>query len=77
MDKLVSQYSRSAHQNEFYSEQEQQEFSESLPPLSLKFSMPPVDNVSCCPAKSVLILALNPDGNATRILLLRDELQRQ
>lgn len=46
MDKLVAQYSRPPHQNEFYSEQEQQDLTESLPPLSLKFSLPPVDNVS-------------------------------
>lgn len=48
MDKLVAQYSRPPHQNEFYSEQEQQDLMESLPPLSLKFSLPPVDNVSSC-----------------------------
>jgi 20S proteasome subunit beta 5 len=46
MDKLVAQYSRPPHQNEFYSEQEQQELTESLPPLSLKFALPPVANVS-------------------------------
>jgi hypothetical protein len=49
MDKLVAQYSRSPHQNEFYSEQEQHDLTESLPPLSLKFSLPPVDNVSYVP----------------------------
>lgn len=42
----MAQYSRPPHQNEFYSEQEQQDLTESLPPLSLKFSLPPVDNVS-------------------------------
>lgn len=46
MDKIVAQYSRPSHQNEFYSEQEQQDLTESLPPLSLKFALPPVDNVS-------------------------------
>lgn len=46
MDKLVAQYSRPSHQNEFYSEQEQQDLTESLPPLSLKFALPPVANVS-------------------------------
>lgn len=50
MDKIVAQYSRPPHQNEFYSEQEQQDLTESLPPLSLKFSLPPVDNVSLCNA---------------------------
>ncbi|TPR04374.1 Protein kinase domain family protein [Aspergillus niger] len=44
MDKLVAQYSRPPHQNEFYSEQEQRDLTESLPPLSLKFNLPPVDN---------------------------------
>lgn len=46
MDKLVAQYSRPPHQNEMYSEQEQQDLTASVPPLSLKFSLPPVDNVS-------------------------------
>jgi 20S proteasome subunit beta 5 len=46
MDKLVAQYSRPPHQNVFYSEQEQQDLTESLPPLSLKFALPPVANVS-------------------------------
>lgn len=46
MDKIAAQYSRPSHQNEFYSEQEQQDLTESLPPLSLKFALPPVDNVS-------------------------------
>jgi hypothetical protein len=46
MDKIVAQYSRPSHQNEFYSEQEQQDLAETLPPLSLKFALPPVANVS-------------------------------
>jgi hypothetical protein len=46
MDQLVRQYTRSPHQNEFYSEQEQHDLTEALPPLSLKFSLPPVANVS-------------------------------
>lgn len=45
MDKLVAQYSRQTDQNEFHTEQEQ-DLTEGLPPLSLKFSLPPVDNVS-------------------------------
>lgn len=49
MDKLVAQYSRPPHQNEFYSEQEQRDLTESLPPLSLKFNLPPVDNVRYTP----------------------------
>lgn len=54
MDKLVAQYSRRPHQHEFYSEQEQQDLTESLPPLSLKFSLPPVDNVSTCDATGAI-----------------------
>lgn len=46
MDKLVAQYTQPAHQNEFQSEPEQQDFASGLPPLSLKFALPPVDNVS-------------------------------
>lgn len=46
MDKLVAQYTRPQHQNDFYSEAEQQELTEGMPPLSLKFALPPLDNVS-------------------------------
>lgn len=46
MDKLVAQYTRPPHQNEFYSEQEQRALTETLPPLTLKFDLPPLDNVS-------------------------------
>lgn len=52
MDKLVAQYSRPPHQNEFYSEQEQRDLTESLPPLSLKFNLPPVDNVRYTPLEN-------------------------
>ena len=52
MDKLVAQYSRPPHQNEFYSEQEQRDLTESLPPISLKFNLPPVDNVSHIPLEA-------------------------
>lgn len=45
MDKLVAQYASSPHQNEFYSDQEQRDLTETTPPLSLKFNLPPVDNV--------------------------------
>lgn len=45
MDKIVAQYSRPSYQN-VYSEQDQQDLTESLPPLSLKFALPPVANVS-------------------------------
>ncbi|RJE17660.1 hypothetical protein PHISCL_10005, partial [Aspergillus sclerotialis] len=44
MDKLVAQYTRRPHQDEFYSEQEQRDLTETLPPISLKFDLPPVDN---------------------------------
>ena len=45
MDTLVSQYSRPMFQNEGYSEDEQQELSDSIPSLSLKFALPPVARV--------------------------------
>lgn len=46
MDTLVAQYSRPMFQNEGYSHNEEQELAETLPPLSLKFALPPVDKVS-------------------------------
>lgn len=46
MDLLVAQYSRPAFQEEGYSSQEQQELSETVPPLSLRFAMPPVAKVN-------------------------------
>lgn len=46
MDKLVAQYTRRPHQDEFYSEQEQRDLTETHPSISLKFDLPPVDNVS-------------------------------
>lgn len=46
MDKLVSVYSRPPHKDDFYSEQEQRDLTENLPPLSLKFDLPPIDDVS-------------------------------
>lgn len=55
MDKIVAQYSRPSHQN-VYSEQEQQDLAESLPPLSLKFALPPVANVSCSSNNTVIRL---------------------
>lgn len=45
MDSLVAQYSRPAHQQAFYSDQEQHDLTETAPPISLKFDLPPVDNV--------------------------------
>lgn len=47
MDLLVAQYSRPAFQDEGYSSQEQQELSETVPPLSLRFAMPPIAKVNC------------------------------
>jgi 20S proteasome subunit beta 5 len=42
----VARYSRPAyHDNEVFSEQEQQDLSDSVPSLSLKFAMPPVAHV--------------------------------
>lgn len=42
----MAQYSRPAFQDEGYSAQEQQELSETLPPLSLRFAMPPIAKVN-------------------------------
>lgn len=49
MDTLVAQYSRPQHDYADYSNQEQQELTQSLPPLSLNFSLPPIDQVSHFP----------------------------
>ncbi|KAL1984240.1 hypothetical protein VTN96DRAFT_9374 [Rasamsonia emersonii] len=46
MDTLVAKYSRSPYEDEFYSEQQQREMTECLPPLSLKFDLPPIENPS-------------------------------
>jgi hypothetical protein len=47
MDTLVARYSRPTYQqNEVFSEQDQQDFTDVVPPLSLKFAMPPVAHVS-------------------------------
>ena len=45
MDALVAQYTRPAFENEGYSCEEQQELLQTLPPLSLKFALPPLENV--------------------------------
>jgi 20S proteasome subunit beta 5 len=46
MDTLVARYSRPAYlENEVFSEQEQQDLTDSVPSLSLKFAMPPVAHV--------------------------------
>lgn len=45
MDSLVARYSRPMFENEGYSEEDQQELSEPVPSLSLKFAMPPVAQV--------------------------------
>ena len=47
MDSLVTQYSRPAFENEGYSKEEQLELSETTPPLSLRFALPPLANVRC------------------------------
>jgi len=46
MDTLVAQYSRSSFQDDFYSERDQRELSQCLPPLSLKFDLPPISRPS-------------------------------
>ena len=59
MDSLVSTYSRSAFEDEGYSSDEQQELIQTAPPLSLKFAMPPLPNVSSSdfPPPNLLIFA--------------------
>jgi hypothetical protein len=47
MDTLVAKYSGSAYQDELYSEEQQRNLTECLPPISLKFDLPPVAKVSC------------------------------
>lgn len=42
MDTLVARYTRSPFENEGFSSDEQQDYTDSLPPLSLKFALPPV-----------------------------------
>lgn len=46
MDALVAQHARPAFEDEGYSYEEQQELSQTVPPLSLKFALPPLANVS-------------------------------
>ncbi|KAI9658874.1 MAG: Proteasome subunit beta type-5 [Trizodia sp. TS-e1964] len=46
MDTLVAQYSRPMFENEGYSQEEYLELTESTPPLSLKFAMPPISQPS-------------------------------
>ena len=58
MDTLVAQYSRPAYQYEGYSQEEQQELLESTPPLSLKFALPSMPDVSFldCPLSYRMIM---------------------
>lgn len=46
MDTLVAKYSGSAFRDDLYSEEQQRDLTECLPPLSLKFDLPPVVKVS-------------------------------
>lgn len=46
MDTLVAQYTQSPFANEGYTSEEQDDYSQSLPPLSLKFALPPVSRPS-------------------------------
>jgi len=47
MDTLVARYSRPAyHDNEVFTEQDEQDLCDAAPSLSLKFAMPPVAHVS-------------------------------
>lgn len=46
MNALVSTYSRPVFENEGYSSEDRQELVQSMPTLSLKFSIPPTPNVT-------------------------------
>ena len=46
MDTLVARYAGSPFAKESFSPEEQQDYTNSLPPLSLKFALPPVPRVS-------------------------------
>lgn len=46
MDTLVARYTRSPFDTEGFSSEDQQDYTDSLPPLSLKFALPPVARVS-------------------------------
>ena len=43
MDTVVTQFTQPAFANEGYTQDEQEEYTNSLPSLSLKFALPPVD----------------------------------
>lgn len=50
MDALVSQYARPAYQDEgFNTEDEETQLVNSLPPLGLKFALPPIPQVRYAP----------------------------
>ncbi len=53
MDTLVARYTGSPFASEGFSSEDQQDYADSLPPLSLKFALPPVARVSRCPQKEV------------------------
>jgi len=58
MDTLVAQYSRPSGQQEDYSQDEQQELLQLTPPLSLKFALPPIAQVSSPQALHELAILL-------------------
>lgn len=45
MDSLVTRYSRPTHSYDSHFEEDEDYLSPSVPPLSLKFALPPVANV--------------------------------
>jgi hypothetical protein len=45
MDTLVARYSQPLYETEGYSQREQQELTESLPRLTLNFTLPPIARV--------------------------------
>ena len=74
MDTLVAWYTQSPFETEGFS-QEQQDYTDSLPPLSLKFALPPIARVSC-PQHSVYPVASSTLTNHRYSLLHSSAQQR-
>lgn len=76
MDKLVAQYTRSRHQNDLYTEQEQRDLTDSLRPLALKFDLPPIANVSPAELYQFKSVCLRTVCVSVDVLLLSVEAER-
>lgn len=65
----MAQYSRPAFQEEGYSSREQQELSETMPPLSLRFAMPPVAKVNHSSSYDYIICVGTREANVVSTAL--------